>query len=249
MNWTAIVIIILVLIFWLKLTSIYQYALWIGMGYVIAGALDYFYYKAYSPQSITVKKYQGAMNGGLIPECRHTNILKQFENAPSGFKHEYMVRHMFNCFVKDGTFREVTCKDLHWLTTSDNGCLSLDGYNDKLKLAFEYQGIGHYHDVFHNNRKYILQRKNDEEKKQLCKNNGVNIIIIHYNIPFDLLSDYVKSRLYDYNALAPNIYYFDKYIPSIPEPPREMDTIIKKATIINRKSLKIVIYQPKIYKA
>jgi hypothetical protein len=62
--------------------------------------------------------------------------------------------------------------------------LELDGFNDKLKLAYEYQGKQHYEVVpyFHRNGEHdlIKQQTNDKIKKQLCKDNNIDLIEIPY---------------------------------------------------------------------
>ena len=57
----------------------------------------------------------------------------------------------------------------------------LDGYNEKLKLAFEHQGRQHYEYVakFHKGRSSLLkQQKYDSRKRALCKKQGVTLIEI-----------------------------------------------------------------------
>lgn len=60
--------------------------------------------------------------------------------------------------------------------------LELDGFNDKLKIAFEYQGEQHYvyPNMFHKNKKqFESQRKRDQIKRDLCLQNGVKLIEIY----------------------------------------------------------------------
>ena len=50
--------------------------------------------------------------------------------------------------------------------------LELDGYNHKLRLAFEYNGYQHYDypNVFHKTREeFYKQRERDRLKAELCK--------------------------------------------------------------------------------
>ena len=59
----------------------------------------------------------------------------------------------------------------------------LDGYNNKLKLAFEYNGEQHYKIIkrFHMNEELLENRKKvDIEKKEKCKELGISLIIIPY---------------------------------------------------------------------
>ncbi|GMK40566.1 hypothetical protein PCCS19_36220 [Paenibacillus sp. CCS19] len=64
----------------------------------------------------------------------------------------------------------------------------LDGYNEELKLAFEFQGIQHYEEYpyYHRNRgDFEAQTKRDEEKRQLCKELGIVLIEIKYTLKTD----------------------------------------------------------------
>ncbi len=62
--------------------------------------------------------------------------------------------------------------------------LELDGYNSKLQLAFEYNGIQHYEYVpfFHRNDPENLtkQQERDKLKQKLCTANNVYLIVIPY---------------------------------------------------------------------
>jgi hypothetical protein len=65
------------------------------------------------------------------------------------------------------------------------GGLELDGYNEDLSLAFEYNGFQHYEFVpyFHPNGlpDLIAQKERDERKKQLCDDDGITLITVPYN--------------------------------------------------------------------
>lgn len=72
----------------------------------------------------------------------------------------------------------------------------LDGYNDELKIAFEYHGEQHYYYIpyFHKNEQKlqdIIER--DKLKETLCKNNKINLITIKYDIKNK--TEYIKNRL------------------------------------------------------
>jgi len=59
--------------------------------------------------------------------------------------------------------------------------LQLDGYNEKHKIAFEYQGYQHFTENSHFHRyhnRYEDQIKRDHHKKVLCKQNGIVLIEI-----------------------------------------------------------------------
>ena len=68
-----------------------------------------------------------------------------------------------------------------WLRGSKGSNLELDGYNDKLKIAFEYQGKQHYERA-----KYLedhdLKRviENDKFKAKVCASRGISLFIFSY---------------------------------------------------------------------
>lgn len=58
--------------------------------------------------------------------------------------------------------------------------LELDGFNPKLKLAFEHQGLQHFKDKHFGNTKedLIKIQKNDKLKVEICKRNNITLIVI-----------------------------------------------------------------------
>lgn len=75
--------------------------------------------------------------------------------------------------------------------------LELDGYNEKLGIAFEYQGEQHYSYIehFHNNNynKFLLQQERDKYKKQKCEELKIHLILIPYYI--EDLNYYIRANL------------------------------------------------------
>jgi hypothetical protein len=76
--------------------------------------------------------------------------------------------------------------------------LELDCYNEELKLALEYNGVQHYKYVpyFHKNKESFLNQKyRDEMKRVKCRENGVALIEVPYDIKHQNLEDYVRKEL------------------------------------------------------
>jgi hypothetical protein len=74
--------------------------------------------------------------------------------------------------------------------------LELDGYNEELQLAFEYNGKQHntYIPYFHKTKKkFHIAKKRDIMKKKLCKINEINLIIIP-----DKYNCYNPNKMYEY---------------------------------------------------
>ena len=100
-----------------------------------------------------------------------------------------------------------------WLTYKGRQ-LELDGYNEGLKMAFEAQGPMHSrydHRYDPTYEKYYRRLENDCAKKKLCKRRGIDLILIHYDLPKHLLELYMRSRIYDiYKSRGKDSPYGDK---------------------------------------
>jgi hypothetical protein len=78
--------------------------------------------------------------------------------------------------------------------------LELDGFNDELKLGFEYQGKQHYVYMphFHRNGPADLQaqQQRDQRKVVLCMTNGVRLCVIPYTLKNEFeLEAFIKAFL------------------------------------------------------
>lgn len=76
--------------------------------------------------------------------------------------------------------------------------LELDGFNQKLKIAFEYNGSQHYfyNPYYHKTKDdFEKQKKRDELKKQLCIKHGIHLIVIPYELRAEELEKYIMDDL------------------------------------------------------
>lgn len=81
--------------------------------------------------------------------------------------------------------------------------LELDGYNEELKIAFEYNGVQHYKyipEFFHKKgiQTFIEQLKRDELKKNICLSKGVDLHIIPYTLNYkneEQLEDFIQKKI------------------------------------------------------
>jgi hypothetical protein len=84
--------------------------------------------------------------------------------------------------------------------------LELDGYNEEMMLAIEYNGEQHYeyNDFFHKGNKENLtkQQERDKLKNELCHQNGIFLITIPYNIKDK--EDFINKEYTKYLGLNPN---------------------------------------------
>ena len=83
-----------------------------------------------------------------------------------------------------------------WLLNIDGNQMHLDGYNDKLRIAFEYHGIQHYKfkkHWFKTEEEFKKRKLNDIMKRDLCKEKGIKLFEIPYTIKFENMEDYIKK--------------------------------------------------------
>lgn len=77
--------------------------------------------------------------------------------------------------------------------------LELDCYNERLKIAVEYNGVQHYEWPNFTNqskKKFNKQKYRDRLKKRLCRENDIYLIIVSYKI--DNIKKYIKKKLISY---------------------------------------------------
>ena len=74
-----------------------------------------------------------------------------------------------------------------WLKCGDSNPLELDGYNEDLKIAVEYNGKQHYHknNYFNNkvDKAYLKRIRYDKFKHKKCKEKGILLLEVPYIIP------------------------------------------------------------------
>lgn len=81
-----------------------------------------------------------------------------------------------------------------WLKNSEGNLMHLDGFNSKLRLAFEYNGIQHYKfkkNWFKTKTEFEKRKLDDKTKKNLCSAHKITLIEIPYTIKFDHLENYI----------------------------------------------------------
>ena len=87
-----------------------------------------------------------------------------------------------------------------WLKNIHGTQLELDGYNESLHIAIEYNGPYHYDAKYYKTKEqFITKQQSDAIKIKLCKSHGVLLIIIPYKVSMPQMYDYILSRLYDAN--------------------------------------------------
>ncbi|MEK9207750.1 MAG: hypothetical protein AAB922_04660 [Patescibacteria group bacterium] len=73
-----------------------------------------------------------------------------------------------------------------WLVNADGNRMEFDGYNEELRLAFEYHGEQHYQykEFFYrgDKEKFIKRKSDDETKHLLSKNKGIRLVEIPHTV-------------------------------------------------------------------
>lgn len=86
-----------------------------------------------------------------------------------------------------------------WLRNPETGeNLELDCYNDDLQIAVEYNGVQHYKWPNFTNQtqqQFINQVRRDEAKVEMCKRQGVYLIVVPYEVPHEMIPNFILSHL------------------------------------------------------
>ena len=86
-----------------------------------------------------------------------------------------------------------------WLRNPETGeNLELDCYNDDLQIAVEYNGVQHYKWPNFTNQtqeQFINQVRRDEAKVEMCKRQGVYLIVVPYEVPHEIIPSFILSHL------------------------------------------------------
>jgi len=79
--------------------------------------------------------------------------------------------------------------------------LELDGYNEELKIAFEYQGRQHFEviDCFGGEKKLQIQQERDAIKKQKCLENNIILLCPTYKLNPQNYSKWILKQLEENN--------------------------------------------------
>jgi DNA-directed RNA polymerase subunit RPC12/RpoP len=109
---------------------------------------------------------------------------------------EYAVRQVFEQLLK-APFPSCWPK---WLKSPKGRALQLDGYNEKLKIAFEHQGDQHSRSVPFFESGFALDKRKtyDRIKKSTCKIMGIKLIEVPQvptRVPFEELPRFIATEL------------------------------------------------------
>lgn len=99
-------------------------------------------------------------------------------------------------------FQAPFSKSRHLKNPVTNKGIELDGYNEDLKLAFEYNGKQHYERVNYWQRTENClekQKERDVIKKELCEKHEIKLIIIPYTVEYKDLYTFIINNFPERN--------------------------------------------------
>jgi len=113
------------------------------------------------------------------------NYIKTFDATCQNCDNQKLLSERTCRYIFESIFKEKFIKTHINVYGIGGGKLELDGYCEKLKLAFEHNGPQHYKPKIYgvNNEenlqdKFLIQTQNDKIKKEWCKKNGITLIVI-----------------------------------------------------------------------
>lgn len=124
----------------------------------------------------------------MISNCPYCCIWDIQEKCRQAFENIFKIKFIkkrFYCFKKvDGT--------------KSKSFIEFDGYNEELKITFEYQGYQHYQypNRWHKTKTDFQKlRSKDLFKRQFCLENNIKLIIIPFQIKEKDFENYIKGEL------------------------------------------------------
>lgn len=147
--------------------------------------------------------YEFECNLGHQFSNRFRNVIDRGQWCPTcnrGTKSEELARTAMEQ-IFDAPFPKVRPD---WLKNTRGRQMELDGYNEGLGIAFEYQGVQHYDankffygkDLSEKERRKILEIRilDDNTKMTLCKKNDVNLFILSHTDEPETFSQVIKEQ-------------------------------------------------------
>ena len=130
----------------------------------------------------------------------------EFMNLPKIKQKEEMCRNIFEV-IYGVPFPNVRPDFLKNPETGRN--LELDGYNEELGIAFEYQGPQHYteRNPWNKDQSMVPQFRRDEFKKEVCRRVGIYLIRIPYTVTPNNLPSYIWKRIPESRTLRCTQYW------------------------------------------
>ncbi|MFW9970118.1 MAG: hypothetical protein ACFFDF_07955 [Candidatus Odinarchaeota archaeon] len=148
-------------------------------------------------ENIKIKLLWKCSECGMVWKASPDSIINQGTWCPRCGRNGGYSERVCRKFFKEIFGKDFRITKFEWLINDDGFQMHLDGFNFRLKIAFEYNGIQHYiyNEHFYKSKEEFEKRKRDDkEKVELCKKNGIKLIIIPYYISFDEMEEYIRKE-------------------------------------------------------
>ena len=85
--------------------------------------------------------------------------------------------------------------------------MELDGFNEELRVAFEYHGIQHFKEirVFQGKTSFDKRQKLDEEKRVLCKRHNVTLIEVPHYVNHEEMEQFIRQEVESNGLTVPRL--------------------------------------------
>jgi hypothetical protein len=158
---------------------------------------DYsFLYKNFKPEEKKEKRrWTGYKSVSDLSQSFSSSDEGEKENNGKESKGEAECRRVMEKIFKK-PFTKIRPDWLHNPVTSKN--LEIDIFNDELKIGVEYSGKQHYHftPFFHKTKEtFTMQQYRDEMKKGKCKERGILLIEVPYNVEIEMIEKFLIQEL------------------------------------------------------
>lgn len=123
--------------------------------------------------------------------------LKKSPPVPQTSKGELKCRQVLQKIFKR-PFNKARPDILRNPITGGENNLELDCYDEELKLAVEYNGVQHYKFIpfMHRNKEtFHNQKYRDYVKRNLCAENGINLIEVPYTVRNEEIEEFLIEKL------------------------------------------------------
>ena len=150
---------------------------------------------SYSKQTYFIKPNQKHISSFIRQSTNDNNPRK---GAPRYSKGEIECRRVLEYLFPGNKFPSSRPDFLRNNVTGGNYNLELDCFNEQLRIAVEYNGIQHYKfsNFFHRNKdQFENQKYRDELKRRMCKENGILLITVPYDVKLENIKSFIETEL------------------------------------------------------
>lgn len=134
-------------------------------------------------------------------QCKENH---KWKNTPAHIKFgqwcpccsKFLSERICRKFFEEIFHEKFSKKRYDWLLSPKGKKLELDGYNKKLKLAFEYCGEQHYKSTGYTKYQDIFNylKQCDQIKKDKCKELGITLIEVPYKVKYKDMEKYILDQ-------------------------------------------------------